>query len=211
MYLSQLTLNPWARAVIDDLNNPYQLHRSVMSAFPAQLAADERVLFRLDLQKDPPQARLLVQSRGCPDWSGLAARDYLLSPAQIKVFEPQFQAGDVFIFRLSANPTKRLGKSSAQPGSRVGLLHEEEQQRWLERKGAMGGGFHLLDVRMEKIVQPDGIKSVEGKRTFIRQHGVRFDGRLAVDDAQQFAQTLADGIGSGKGLGFGLLSLKRCG
>jgi hypothetical protein len=38
---------------------------------------------------------------------------------------------------------------------------------------------------------------------------VRFDGQLQVTDPVTFSDTLERGIGSGKGLGFGLLSLAR--
>jgi CRISPR system Cascade subunit CasE len=36
---------------------------------------------------------------------------------------------------------------------------------------------------------------------------VQFDGVLRVTDAQKLTETIARGVGSGKGFGFGLLSL----
>ena len=82
MYLSRLILNPRNRRVQREIANPYQLHRSLMSGFPDNLAkGDERVLFRLDAHPRTGALTLLVQSLTLPDWSWLAqpnARDYLL-------------------------------------------------------------------------------------------------------------------------------------
>lgn len=210
MYLSRLVLNPQFRPVLLDLADPYQLHRTVMSGFPAMLPGAERVLFRLEVQRSAPPLFLLVQSHSRPDWSGLEGRNYLLRPAEVKPLNLQPAAGDVFRFRLLANPTKRLGAKDPAAGKRVGLLQEEEQQAWLQRKAAQHG-FRLLAAQAAAVNQPDGWKEVDGKKHRLRQVGVRFDGLLEVTDAQVFAAALADGIGSGKGLGFGLLSLARAG
>jgi hypothetical protein len=56
-----------------------------------------------------------------------------------------------------------------------------------------------------------GTKGPSGASLPLALLAVRFDGVLAVTDVVQFAATLEAGIGSGKGLGFGLLSLAPCG
>ena len=43
MYLSQLTLNPRTRRVQRELANPYELHRTLMRAYPEALPEGERV------------------------------------------------------------------------------------------------------------------------------------------------------------------------
>jgi len=43
----------------------------------------------------------------------------------------------------------------------------------------------------------------------LRLLAVTFDGLLRVTNVPRFVETLQAGIGSGKGLGFGLLSLAR--
>lgn len=210
MYLSQLVLDPRARSVLHDLADPYQLHRTIMSAFPSLEPAGERVLFRLEQQRSEPYLTILVQSHTTPDWSALDARGYLLQPAAVKVFEAQPTAGQLFRFRLLANPTKRL-KANGQgegkvDGPRIGLFREEDQLAWLERKAGQNG-FRVLEVQTVKIAQPDGWKQTDGKSHPIRCQAVRFDGRLQVTEAAAFAAALCDGIGSAKGFGFGLLSL----
>lgn len=206
MYLSQLILDPRARVVLEDLADPYQLHRTVMSGFSQELPANERVLYRLDMQRSEPQLSILVQSHTLPNWDVLSQRGYLLRPAAIKTLTLQPTAGQVFWFRLAANPTKRLRAEGKNDGARIGLVREEDQLTWLNRKGEQHG-FQVLATQTTKIVQADGWKFEKGQNHRIRQHAVRFDGRLQVTDVETFTRALENGIGSGKGFGFGLLSL----
>lgn len=78
MYLSRLILNPRSRQVRNELADPYEMHRTVCSAFPNGLFKVERneengtnVLFRVDLHPRTRIPTLLVQSRQKPDWSFL--------------------------------------------------------------------------------------------------------------------------------------------
>jgi CRISPR system Cascade subunit CasE len=120
----------------------------------------------------------------------------------MKAFEPQFSKGQMLAFRLRANPTvKRNGK-------RLGLYREEEQLEWLERK-AEDHGFRLAAVRIANDEIIDGWLKRDEERHKLRLLAVRFDGVLQVDDPERFLQAVRDGIGSGKGLGCGLLSLAR--
>ncbi len=207
MYLSQLILNPGNRLVLADLSNPYQMHRTVMSGFPQNLPQDERVLFRVELQRQAPVARVLVQSHTSPRWDHLLEKGYLQLAAEVKEIAFSPAEGQVFRFRLLANPTKRLRADGKEDGPRVGLFREHDQQAWLQRKGELHG-FKVLEVTISETVQPDGWKVTgSGQKHRLRQVGARFDGRLQVTDAQAFLRAWLDGIGSGKGLGFGLLSL----
>lgn len=204
MYLSQLVIDPRAPG----LEDPYNTHRTLLSAFPEQLPAGERVLFRLEQQARPPRLVILVQSHTLPDWNGLYADGRLLRLAEIKQFDLRPAAGEVFQFRLAANPTKRLKGDGQKDGPRVGLAREEDQLEWLRRKGALHG-FAVLAAQTVKLSQPDGWKQDGGGRHRIRLEAVRFDGRLQVIDPDSFAKAVTEGIGSGKGFGFGLLSLAR--
>jgi CRISPR system Cascade subunit CasE len=116
------------------------------------------VLYRLDAHPRTGQAILLVQSAAAPDWSRLP-HDYLL-PVQDDQTNPAIKsvadayaairAGDELLFRLRANPTKRLPPSTGpdgvrRDGKRVELRTEEDQLTWLVRKG-VEAGFALLDA-----------------------------------------------------------------
>lgn len=148
----------------------------------------------------------------------------------------RLRAGQRLAFRLRANPSRRVWVpkpgTTVSRGQRVGLCTEEEQIEWLIRKGRgraspdgqriAPGGFDIPMVEIEgdhgkpKRV-PQAKAQSEGMRTGRKRGGgaqhemthmaVRFDGVLAVTDADLFRRTLAAGIGPAKAFGFGLLSI----
>lgn len=215
MYLSRLILNPRNRRVQKEVADTYQMHRSLMNAFPDNLAPnEERVLFRLETHSRTGALTLLVQSLTLPDWSWLAepsARGYLLpvdkpNPA-VKFFDLNLASGQVLVFRLRANPTvKRRFKSGDH--KRVGIYSEEKQVEWLKRKGEQGG-FRVLSVRISNQDIVSGRIHRDEVTHELRLLAVQFDGLLQVTDTERLRETVRRGIGSGKALGFGLLSLAR--
>jgi CRISPR system Cascade subunit CasE len=143
-----------------------------------------------------------VQSENEPDWTALdGAGNFLLEPPQWKIYDLVVAVGQALYFRLRANPTiKRDGK-------RLGILREDDQIEWLHRK-AKEGGFEILSL----TVVPEGIAHDKMTDRSDSPHdlslfSVRFEGVLKVTDPDIFRQTLEHGIGSAKGLGFGLLSI----
>jgi CRISPR system Cascade subunit CasE len=213
MYLSRLLLNPRNRRVQKEIADRYQLHRSVMRAFPADLDPDEeRVLFRLEENRRGNELTLLVQSWTLPDWTWLAeseARGYLLpvnepNPA-VKAFDLDLRAGQNLAFRLRANPTarRRLPDGSKK---RIGLQREEEQIEWIERKAARNG-FSILSVRTSDQKKVGGQLYRQDTKQRLTLFSVQFDGLLQVKDPDGVREAVRTGIGSGKAFGFGLLSL----
>lgn len=221
MYLSRLILNPRSRQVQSELANLYQMHRTVMSAFADPLPPGERVLFRLEEDPLGGQLILLVQSQTEPDWSKLsgAHKNYLLPEADLPegVQNPavkqvdlrqKLKAGQILAFRLRANPTARrtFQKEGNKEKKRIGLYREEAQLQWLARK-LEAAGCQLLSAQCSgKEVLRGELKRAE-ERHPLQLLGVRFDGVLRVEDPQRLENAVLRGIGSGKGLGFGLLSL----
>ena len=214
MYLSRLILNPRSRRVQREIAEPYEMHRSLMRAYPDDLAEGaERVLFRLESHPRTGVPLLLVQSWSPPDWSWLDAPNangYLLSlgtpnPA-VKPFEPRLAAGQVLAFRLRANPTVKRTVGGRK--KRLGLYGEKEQQEWLARKAELGG-FRPLSVRTRNEADANGWLRRDDEAHRLKLFAVRFDGLLQVIDPDRLRESVRHGIGSGKGLGFGLLSLAR--
>lgn len=216
MYLSRLILNPRSRRVQRELAEPYEMHRSIMRAFRDDLQqGEERVLWRVD---EHPRwgLTLLVQSRDLPAWAWLledGAQGYLL-PAEeanpaVKPFDLQPAIGQAFTFRLRANPTKRMGRGAEKNASkRIGLYTEDEQLAWLTRKGEQHG-FRVLQAQVSrdgKIKDEDAIHRGEVTHK-LELLSVQFDGVLQVTDPGLLLRAVETGIGSGKGFGFGLLSL----
>jgi CRISPR system Cascade subunit CasE len=191
LFLSRLLLNPRSRQVMSEIAHPYEMHRTLMRAFPKATgdtkskARDEfGVLFRAEVDDGRGVAKVYVQSRIEPNWSFLdGLSDYLWTDTGMPEYEHKdimpacrkIQDGQVLRFRLRANPTKRIGKDDDMKGKRVELSRENEQIDWLIRKGqAIGkdlpGGFDLLmkkvrDVKGEMRLVPCVNVCPEGKQT----------------------------------------------
>jgi CRISPR system Cascade subunit CasE len=195
LYLSRLVLDLNCRQVWSELAHPYEMHRTLMRAFP-QLPPQEKtnarekygVLFRADVEDYSHRVVVYVQSVVKPCWSFLdGVEGYLLADAEppnpgcksIERAYGKLRAGQVLAFRLRANPTKRIWKvaagEEALKGKRVGLLREEEQVAWLvqkslERERGKPGGFEIV---MKEIPDRNGnIRQIpqvtaccEGKQT----------------------------------------------
>ena len=219
LYVSRLILNLRSRQVIAELRKPYEMHRTLLKAFPTPLPSDERVLFRVDENPRTGWFHLLVQSHSKPDWGHLERIEYLASniddvnPA-VREWEPQMSAGQLLSFRLTANPTKRLGvkdnpERGTGDGKRVPIHEPEKQLDWLKRK-AEQHGFRLVDTYVADNGTQSGAiprKSSQEEPHAAKWLSVRFDGHLQVTDPEKFSAAVAGGIGTAKAFGFGLLSV----
>ena len=195
MYLAKLTLDRSRRAYYWSLQ-PYRVHQRLCLACPD----DPRLLWRLE--DDTRQPHLLVQSHQEPDW-GRAFDEFavLAEPPQQKTVTWALSPGDVLAFRLRANPSMK--KTFEDGKKRIGLYDEDDQWEWLTRK-AEQAGFRVLraEARQEGMV-----RGTHTGRRGIRMLSVRWDGLLGVLDAARLREALVSGVGSGKAMGFGLLSL----
>jgi CRISPR system Cascade subunit CasE len=72
---------------------------------------------------------------------------------------------------------------------------------------ARQGGVRLLSLRVRNEPDADGRLRRGGEAHPLKLFAVRFDGLLEVVDPAAVREAVRRGIGSGKGLGFGLLSL----
>jgi len=204
MYLSLLRLNPRSRRAMTEASRPYELHRSLMTAFPDKAAGGAgQVIFRLDIDWESGGIAILVQSGKEPDWAGLNGATGFVTEYQTKPFDPIFTVGQVLRFRLRANPTKRVKET----GKRQGVLGEEAQTEWIRKRGHRSG-FEIVAVNVnDEGFARDKSKEANGAKHNMTLLSVRFDGVLRVTDPKAFRQTIEQGIGSAKGLGFGLLSI----
>ena len=215
-YLTRLILNPRSKQVRNELADPYEMHRTVMKAFAENLQDDERVLFRVDLPRTGIPT-LLVQSKYEPGWVELteARKNYLLDEEYLPFgkenfalkkinFSQKLRAGQKLAFRLRANPIKRIKETR----KRVGLFKEEEQLNWLKRKLGYENSARLLSARIiNESDQYGKLFAEKDRKKRMKFHAVLFEGILEITDKAEFQKMLEAGIGPGKGLGFGLLSL----
>lgn len=222
MYLSRLTLNPNSRRAQREIGNPYELHRTLMAAFPADVPKNERVLYRVDTDPRTGVPTVLVQSHTPPDWSHLAARVAFLLPEEhlppqaldnpaVKPFDLDFAPGQTLAFRLRANPTVKRStpedRAANRQGQRHPLYREEDQRAWLARKGERHG-FRILRLTLiDEGNQYAWKPRKRGKKRKLTHYAVRFEGVLQVADPDALWRTIQSGIGPAKSFGFGLLSL----
>jgi CRISPR system Cascade subunit CasE len=181
------------------------MHRTLARAYaPNSEIQPYRFLWRLEPSHTfSPSAVLLVQSDQRADWSVLdALPGYALEIFGNKLvsLEKLIQEGCRCRFRLLANPTV------TRDGKRHGLVKEEEQRAWLERQGKKGG-FELLGCVRGGSARIQTRQSGSGRRITLQT--ALFDGALEITDAELLRSVVCKGLGHGKALGLGLLSLAR--
>lgn len=245
IYLTKMILNPRSNQVRSEIGRPQELHKTISNAFPKinnppntpkHLQKTPRneynILHRLDIDRRRGVASLLVQAEHKPDWS-LLNEDYA-DEIKIKEVSENYEviaSGMHLIFRLHANPTKRIGKSDKKANDRfkpsgknktirrrVELRTDDERTEWLERQGICSG-FRISNLKIEPSVR-NVITAKEGKIEFkkyenknsnnthkITYGSVVFEGVLEITDAARFQIAIRKGIGQGKAYGFGLLSI----
>jgi CRISPR system Cascade subunit CasE len=228
MYLSRLFLNPLSREVRRDLADAQELHRTVMSAFPEASSdgarAAQAVLHRLEA--DPRRGRLLlyVQSRPEPDWTRLPA-GYLVdlggelpNPASRRIDSilAELREGMTLVFRLRANPARKIDTKTGPDGKRrngrrVELRGDAERIAWLQRQGERCGfAIPTRDgVPGVRVVEEPRLRAARGAKPAATVVPALFDGTLRITDAEKFRQAVVHGIGPAKAYGCGLLSLAQ--
>lgn len=208
MYLARLALNPRNNGARNDLNTPYDMHRTLRRAYPDGEPEENRLLFRIEPDRPNEKGRtVFVQaSDEPPDFSFLEDSAGGREPYCYKWDEPKeislgLREGQQLAFRLLGNATKK------SDGKRIALTDEEEYHEWIQRKGDLHG-FELLFVHdtpywiNEDKLSQDGYAKQE-----IPHFAVRYDGLLRVTDGELLEESVAAGIGPAKAFGFGLMSL----
>lgn len=203
MFLSRLTLDPTHPHARRDLASAYEMHRSLARAFaPDACTAPARFLWRLEPDRSGlPGDTVLVQAAQLGQWETLASQAGYLQDLQAN----KFVAADHLVqpkqrcrFRLLANPT------ITRAGKRYGLHDDEASLAWLKRQGQKHG-FALLVAERTANGRLTAAQGARNRR--ITLDTVLFEGVLQPTDTQALRQALVAGIGPGKALGLGMLSL----
>jgi CRISPR system Cascade subunit CasE len=220
MFLHRIHLDPRCREVRRDLADPYQLHSTLCRAFsdPNRKCPPNEFLWRLEPETDSiSYPRILVQSRVIPNWEGIGVKGWLAKadPAidlKQRLKLDTLKAGQRFRFRLRANPCM------TRNGKRLGLLKLQDQEAWLSRKGLHHGFLlpHLVSFDLSeseqkrpdvRISQDQMLRGNQHSGNAVRIYSVLYDGILTVTEADKFNAALQTGIGHGKVMGLGLLSV----
>lgn len=141
---------------------------------------------------------MLAQTRQMPDWAQIQSEwpDYFLHSPETKEVLLELAEGMPLRFRLRCNPCRKQG------GRRVGLNSEEQQIAWLRHKAKLSGFCVLSANRTD-----ERLTTARKPGHTIQMASVLFDGILKVSDTGLLLGTIERGVGPGKGLGFGLLSI----
>lgn len=220
MFLNRIHLDPRCKEARRDLSDPYQLHSTLCRAFSSadKKCPEGEFLWRLEPETDVNGCpRILVQSRSIPDWTGIGVQKWLAGADSAIDLKDRLKldslnSGKRFRFRLRANPCV------CRNGKRLGLLRQEEQEAWLARKGERHGfslpqlaAFDFSEPAQERIDVRISQEQMLGGRQHsgngIRIYSVLYDGMLMVTEPDEFREVLQSGIGHGKVMGLGLLSV----
>jgi CRISPR system Cascade subunit CasE len=193
------------------VRNPYRVHQRLCMAFGEGDAAKEaRILFHI---RPWPRAVVFVRSTLAPDWNrAFENAAFLLEqpPEPARVCEYVFPAGARFRFSLLANPTIKRHFDERKNGQRVGVRGEADLVAWLAAKGRIGGfGIEAARVVEETLVQARKTKREAGGTELAQMtfHAAKFEGKLTVESSDVFSATMANGIGTARGFGFGYLAI----
>ena len=203
MYLSRFLI-PRQIALKRRLFSEYDLHRALWTCFPGLPAGMVRpFLFRTSELAAGTRILMLSKDRPLPldfaEWEGT------------KAFQAEFAPGSLFLFRLRANPVKRVtsdnrlraitDRSAPDSGGPSPL------RGWLEGKARLHG-FELKSVPEFSACHLAVFSKNSGSGS-ISLNVVDIGGALQVTDADRFADAFRNGIGHGRAFGCGMLLLRR--
>jgi len=158
------------------IGDNYYAHQVVKAIFPNKVLFQKRDSFVVALSEEMPLTNCFDKKVKIGKTKEVNLND--------------FKEGQEVQFSLNANPTKRIGEK------RVGI-DEKDLQGWLTRKLGESVELVLTDFLNEGLV-----RSKEGEMCHL---SVFVTGILKIKSVENFKNLLQKGIGSAKGLGFGML------
>ncbi len=188
------------------LKDPYQLHRALWQLFPYRPEDPRDFLFRVEDRHFGRGGAVLLQSAQQPSSAAVA------QIIACKAFQFTAMSGSQLRFKIRANPIKtikdekqRLTSKNKAKSCRVPLITEDQQLQWLSRK-LMGAAF--LETAM---VIPEPPIYFQKNDISGKIQPVVFEGIMQVQDGEALKQLVGKGVGPGKAMGCGLLSLALAG
>ncbi len=205
MYLSKVTLDPCNPLARRDLADPYEMHRTLSRLYIRDDGdVPARFLWRLEPQLRHDHApELLVQSVAPANWSGwsqFSGYARRIEGDKLVDLPSLVREGQTYRFRIRTNPTV------TREGKRLGLSRESEQVSWLSKQAAKHGFGLVACLRLDSQ-RITARRSKSGDRIVLQ--AALFEGLLSVRDAAATIEAVRNGLGHGKALGMGMLSLAR--
>lgn len=170
---------------------PIQIdHRLIMKGFPdtdiPNPRAHWKILFRIE-----PDGSTLVQSQIHPNWANVLPK----GAVQTREYTiPTLQQGVRLVFRCAVNATMR--RDSDKKDIPVSV------DDWFQRRQDLGGNFDVKASSVKRLLDRSG-------RNYVPICLVMAEGIVTVANPDQFADSLANGIGKRRSYGCGLLSVRK--
>ena len=224
MFLTKIDLAPQRRLTRKYLGSPQAMHAVVMGATGGNVGdGPGRVLWRVDrgtttalyiLSPVEPDCSQLVAEAGAV---GTQPRTLDYSP-----FLTSLDTGQLWAFRLAANPSYSASRGPGVRGQRYGHVTVEQQRQWLIERTTRFG-FELMPVDHTDGGVIDGAVMVayrerpvfnrrrpgEQGRDRVTINRTVYEGSLRVTDPESLRRALIAGVGRSKAYGCGLMTLAR--
>lgn len=174
------------------ITDPYSIHRVIYSLFPQKEGISREFLFA-DKGGDFFSRRILILSKEHP-----LEPEY--GSIESKVIQDSFLNYNYYAFEVLVNPVKRDNTTRKI----IAIKGRDELSAWFIEKAPTFGFSvdpHSLTISETEVLQ---FKKGSGKVTFGK---AKFIGKLVVTNRERFKKSFYDGIGKGKGFGFGLLQI----
>ena len=208
MLLHKVLLDLRCKEARRDIADPYEMHSTLCRAFsiPEKKCPSGTFLWRLEPENsNTGMPIVIVQSSVLPDWTRILVADWFaekpFSPINIeeklKLKIENLAIGKRFRFRIRANP------SICRKGKRYGLYKPEEQENWLLQQGKLKGFLPETVHRSQELMLTGNRRADSNVKVF----SVLYNGVLQVTDPKSFIEAVSIGIGHGKTMGLGLLSV----
>jgi CRISPR system Cascade subunit CasE len=189
MIASMLTLD-WKSIRTLGIRDNYAVHKFVYSLFPGS----QREFLYLDQGGYRGGRRILIISRKQP----------LVPPIgtlRMKSIPEGFLEHSAYAFQVRVNPVERKNGNSRL----IPIVSRPELLDWFTKKQEMWG-FSVASEHLE--IMNIGIQTIQKKDMTIIHNSVEYRGILHVTDQERFKYFFENGVGRGKGYGFGLMQLR---
>lgn len=231
MYLTRFRFNTARTGARRLLTSPQVLHAAVMQSFANTPSLPDgtnpRVLWRLDrnasnqvllyiVSPDQPDLTHIVEQAGWPttgSWETFAYAPFL----------DKLKAGDVWTFRLTANPVHSIRTKEGEPTKRTAHITAHHQLGWLMKQQERAG-FSICEqpkelprpkpddeyqvaVRDRRSLDFGKKGSTHNGKGNVQILTVTYEGRLRIDDVDKVRAVLTTGLGKAKAYGCGLMTL----
>jgi CRISPR system Cascade subunit CasE len=173
------------------ITDPYSIHRVVYSLFPKEDGG--RDFLFVDKGGDFNERRILILSKRPP----LHPKYGIIEQKNIP---DSFLKEDHYGFEIRLNAVKR----NKQNDKIIAVMGRESLSEWFCSKSE-SWGFIIEQDSLQ--IQSTGVQTFNSRENQITQNAVIFIGKMRVSDRSLFVKSFEDGIGRGKGFGFGLLQI----